>query len=56
MVNNKWFDKECNTARVKLRNESNLKHRNPADKSIRQSYHESLKQFRSLLKIRKKLS
>ena len=51
----KWFDKECNGARISLRKISNQKHRNPNDEEIRKQYHDSLKWYKLLLKSKRQL-
>lgn len=45
---------DCGKFRQKLRKLSNLKHSNPSDLNIRQSYNSKLKQFKKLLKVKKR--
>ena len=52
--NKKWFDSDCKQTRNELRKLSNLKHAKPLDLSTRQSYHIKLKQFKKLLKTKKR--
>lgn len=49
----KWFDKDCHTQRVKLRNASNLKHRQPDNLSLRENYHEILKNYKRIISQKK---
>ena len=53
--NKKWFDRDCNKLRNELRKLSNLKHSSPTNYEIRQSYNHKLKQFKKLLKNKKRL-
>ena len=50
----KWFDFECKTARKELRQLSNQKHYNPSNSIIRKMYHKKLKDFKNLLKAKKR--
>ena len=48
--NKKWFDKECRHKRHELRKLSNQKHRDPLNSTLREEYHNFLKQYKNLLK------
>ena len=46
----KWFDKECRYKRHELRKLSNQEHRDPLNNTLREEYHNVLKQYKNLLK------
>ena len=46
----KWFDKESSIKRHALRKVANCKRRNPLNSDIRVSYHETLNEYKQLLK------
>ena len=46
----KWFDKDCRIKRHALRKVANLKRRDPLNSDIRVSYHETLTEYKQLLK------
>ena len=48
--NKNWFDKECRFKRHELRKLSNQKHRDPLNNTLREEYHNVLKQYKNLLK------
>ena len=48
--NKKWFDKECRYKRHELRKLSDQKHRDPLNSTLREEYHNVLKQYKNLLK------
>ena len=48
--NKKWFDKECRYKRHELRKLSNQKHRDPLNNTLREEFHNVLKQYKNLLK------
>lgn len=51
--NKKWFDKECRYKRHELQKLANQKHRNPLSNTLREEYHNVLKQYKNLLKHRR---
>ena len=52
--NKKWFDKECRLKRHELRKLANLKHRDPLNITLRENYHTVLKQYKNVLKQKRK--
>ena len=52
--NKKWFDKECRHKRHELRKLANLKHRDPLNITLREKYHTVLKQYKNVLKQKRK--
>ena len=52
--NKKWFDKECRHKRHELRKLANLKHRDPLNITLRENYHTVLKQYKNVLKQKRK--
>ena len=53
-ANKKWFDKECRLKRHEVRKRSNIKHDNPMDCAVREEYHSILKEYKTLLKSKRK--
>ena len=49
-MNKKWFDKECRIKRHAVRNLANSKRRDPMNADIRKTYHETLNEYKQLLK------
>ena len=49
-TNKKWFDKNCRIKRHAVRKLANLKRRDPTNSDIRTSYHETLSEYKQLLK------
>ena len=52
--NKEWFDKECRLKRHELRKLANLKHRDPLNITLRENYHTVLKQYKNVLKQKRK--
>ena len=48
----KWFDKECRIKRHQLRKLANLKHKDPTNITVRNSYHDALKSYKTTLQIK----
>ena len=49
-TNKKWFDKDCRIKRHAVRKLANLKRQDPTNSDIRTSYHETLSEYKQLLK------
>ena len=49
-TNKKWFDKDCRIKRHAIRKLASLKRRNPTNSDIRTSSHETLSEYKQLLK------
>ena len=50
-----WFDNDCKILRKQLKKTANRLHKNPVDISIRSEYHTITKQYKHLLKYKKKM-
>ena len=50
----KWFDRECNDLRIKLRKSANKLHKKPLNVNIRTEYHYLTKQYKCLLRSKKR--
>ena len=50
-----WFDNDCKILRKQLKKTSNRLHKNPVDIFIRSEYHTITKQYKHLLKHKKKI-
>lgn len=46
----KWYDKDCKNVRKKLRQQSNLKHRQPQNTDLRQNYVETLREYKQFMR------
>jgi hypothetical protein len=48
----KWFDKECRIKWHQLKKLANLKHKDPTNITVRNSYHDALKSYKTTLQIK----
>ena len=55
IVNKKWFDKECRFKRHAIRKVANAKRKEPFNIDIRSEYHNTLKEYRKLLKEKQQI-
>lgn len=51
----KWFDKECRLKRHEVRKLANSKHRDPTNINIRESYHQTLNEYQTLIKKKQRI-
>ena len=49
-----WYDKDCKNVRKKLRQQSNLKHHQPQNTDLRQNYVETLREYKQIIRHKKK--
>ena len=49
-----WYDSECHKLKKRLKHVSNRKHNNPSDEKIREAYHLLNKEYKSLLRQKKR--